>query len=142
MLSLATPRKSTFRLTNSQGDALPVEVTTGAGARPAILLWACGASPPGLVDRLARSGFAVIALAPDPWPLTPGRSARDLELILDALTAGQLGPPPLSIGIAFVGGEPSPEVAGVADGARLPARVVSTTEEFDAMVSWFGERPT
>jgi hypothetical protein len=135
VLSLATPRKSTFRLTSSKGEVLPVEVTSGAGARPAVVLWPSGDFPPGLVDRLARAGFAVVTLA-------TGHSAGDLGLILKALTTGRLGPPPLSIGIAFVGGEPTPEVAGVADGAQLPARTVSAPEDFDAMVSWFGERLT
>ena len=41
---------------------MAVEVTSGGGQRPVAVL--CGPLKPGLAERLARAGFAVVSFAP------------------------------------------------------------------------------
>ena len=58
---------------------MAVDVTSAAGQRPVVVL--CGPRP-GLAERLARAGFAVVSFEP------PG--APSLEVALDALGRGVL----------------------------------------------------
>ena len=59
---------------------MAVQVTSAAGPRPVVVL--CGRPKPGLAERLARAGFAVVSFDP------PG--AAGLSLALDALGRGVL----------------------------------------------------
>src|SRR2546427_6283749 len=77
---MATPSKRSFRLSGAAGSPVAVEVTSAAGQRPVVVL--SGRPTPGLGERLARAGFAVVSFAP------PG--APELEIVLDALGRGVL----------------------------------------------------
>jgi len=76
-VTVATPTKRSFRLTGASGPDVAVDVTSGAGRRPVVVL--CGPVP-GLIERLARAGFAVVSFDP------PGSSG--LTGVLDALERG------------------------------------------------------
>jgi hypothetical protein len=77
---MATPATRSFRLTGAAGSPVAVEVTSAAGQRPVVVL--SGVPRPGLAERLARAGFAVVSFEP------PG--ATSLEVALDALGRGVL----------------------------------------------------
>ncbi len=59
---MATPAKRSFRLTGGTGSPVAVEVTSGGGQRPVAVL--CSPLKPGLAERLARAGFAVVSFDP------------------------------------------------------------------------------
>jgi hypothetical protein len=76
---VATPAKRSFHLDAGAGASVSVEVTSAGGRRPVVVL--CGLLPE-LGARLARAGFAAVAVDP--------RAPRDLEIVLEALQRGAL----------------------------------------------------
>ena len=66
---------------------------TGGAARPALVVWP---SLPGVVDRLARAGFAVVTID---VPAAPGA----MDAVLSALGSGALGPVPPAVGLLALG---------------------------------------
>ena len=64
---MATPSKTSFRLTGADGGPLRGDIRTAGGARPAVVICHCfkgfkdwGFFPP-LADRLARAGFTAVS---------------------------------------------------------------------------------
>jgi len=91
-----------------------VEVTSAAGQRPVVVL--SGRPTPGLGDRLARAGFAVVSFDP------PG--APDLEIVLDALGRGVLDVDADSYALIEPRDDGSIALARAAAGVRVPGLVV------------------
>ena len=111
---MATPAKRSFRLTGAAGSAVAVEVTTAAGQRPVVVL--SGASQPGLTERLARAGFAVVSFDP--------LGAPTLELVLDALGRGVLEVDADTYALIEQRDDGSIALARAAAGVRVPGLVV------------------
>jgi len=91
-----------------------VEVTSAAGKRPVVVL--CGVPQPGLAERLARAGFAVVAFEP------PGAPA--LEIVLDALGRGVLDMDADTFALIEPRDDGSIALARAAAGVRVPGLVV------------------
>jgi len=91
-----------------------VEVTSAAGQRPVVVL--SGQPKPGLAERLARAGFAVVSFDP------PG--ASDLEIVLDALGRGVLDVDADSYALIESRDDGSVALARAAAGVRVPGLVV------------------
>jgi len=91
-----------------------VEVTSGGGQRPVAVL--CGPFKPGLAERLARAGFAVVSFDP---PGAPG-----LEIVLDALGRGVLDVDADSYALIEPRDDGSIALARAAAGVRVPGLVV------------------
>jgi hypothetical protein len=91
-----------------------VEVTTAAGQRPVVVL--SGQPKPGLAERLARAGFAVVSFDP------PG--ASDLEIVLDALGRGVLAVDADRYALIESRDDGSVALARAAAGVRVPGLVV------------------
>jgi len=91
-----------------------VEVTSAAGQRPVVVL--SGRPRPGLGERLARAGFAVVSFDP------PG--APDLEIVLDALGRGVLDVDADSYALIEPRDDGSIALARAAAGVRVPGLVV------------------
>ena len=128
---MATPAKRSFRLTGAAGAPVAVDVTSAGGRRPVVVL--CGPVP-GLVERLARAGFAVVAFDP---PGSPG-----LDVALDSLERGLLDVEADS----YVLIEPRPDgsfaTARAAGGARVTGPVVpgaSAELATAAIVQWLAK---
>src|SRR5207247_2253894 len=111
---LATPAKRSFRLTGATGSPVAVEVTSGGGQRPVTVL--CGPLKPGLAERLARAGFAVVSFDP---PGAPG-----LEIVLDALGRGVFDVDADSYALIEPRDDGSIALARAAAGVRVPGLVV------------------
>lgn len=112
---MATPTVTPFELRGADGRPLRGEVRSGGGARPALVLW------PTLLaatERLARAGFTVVAIG---LPAV----AHDVDVVLDALRAGQLGPAPTRVA-----------VLGHGAGGREAARRAAAAGRADATVEW------
>jgi hypothetical protein len=99
-----------------------VDVTSAAGPRPVVVL---SGSLPGLTERLARAGFAVVSFDP------PG--AAGLEIALDALGRGVLDLDADSYALLEPRVDGSIAVARAAAGARMPGVVLRDDE---AAVQW------
>ena len=93
---------------------MAVEVTSAAGQRPVVVL--CGRLRPGLDERLARAGFAVVSFDP------PG--APDLEIVLDALGRGVLKVDADSYALIESRDDGSIALARAVAGVRVPGVVV------------------
>jgi hypothetical protein len=119
---LATPAKRSFRLTGAAGSPVAVEVTSAAGQRPVVVL---SGSLPGLTERLARAGFAVVSFDP------PG--AAGLEIALDALGRGVLELEADSYALVEPRVDGSIALARAAAGARMPGVVL---RDIEAAVRW------
>jgi hypothetical protein len=91
-----------------------VQVTSAAGQRPVVVL--CGQPRPGLAERLARAGFAVVSFEP------PG--ALGLEVALDALGRGVLEVDADSYALIEPREDGSIALARAAAGVRVPGLVV------------------
>jgi len=91
-----------------------VEVTTAAGQRPVVVL--SGESQPGLTERLARAGFAVVSFDP--------LGAPTLELVLDALGRGVLEVDADTYALIEQRDDGSIALARAAAGVRVPGLVV------------------
>ena len=129
---MATPAKRSFRLTGATGSPVAVEVTSAPGQRPVVVL--CGRPKPGLAERLARAGFAVVSFDP---PGAPG-----LEIVLDALGRGVLEVDADSYALIEPRDDGSIALARAAAGVRVPGLVVSDMPvEFAAaaIVQWLAK---
>jgi len=91
-----------------------VEVTSAPGQRPVVVL--CGRPKPGLAERLARAGFAVVSFDP---PGAPG-----LEIVLDALGRGVLEVDADSYALIEPRDDGSIALTRAAAGVRVPGLVV------------------
>lgn len=111
---MATPAKRSFRLTGATGSPVAVEVTSGGGQRPVTVL--CGPLKPGLAERLARAGFAVVSFDP--------AGAPGLEIVLDALARGVLDVDADSYALIEPRDDGSIALARAAAGVRVPGLVV------------------
>ncbi len=112
-------------MTGPAGTPVAVQVTSGGGRRPVVVL--CG-SLPGLAERLTRAGFAAVTFEPE----TPS----GLEIVLDALERGALGVEADRCALVEPRTDGSTAVARVAAGARTPAAIVPDVE---AIVSWLAK---
>jgi len=129
---VATPAKRSFRLTGTAGSPVAVEVTSAAGQRPVVVL--CGRTRPGLDERLARAGFAVVSFDP---PGGPG-----LEVTLDALGRGVLEVDADSYGLIEPREDGSIALARAAAGVCVPGLVVRdmpTELAAAAIVQWLAK---
>ncbi len=111
---MATPATRSFRLTGAAGSPVAVDVTSAAGQRPVVVL--CGVPRPGLAERLARGGFAVVSFEP------PG--APSLEVALDALGRGVLDVEADSYALIEPREDGSIALARAAAGVCVPGLVV------------------
>ena len=93
---------------------MAVEVTSAAGQRPVVVL--SGLPRPGLGERLARAGFAVVSFDPPGGP--------DLEIVLDALGRGVLDVDADSYALIEPRDDGSIALARAAAGVRVPGLVV------------------
>jgi len=109
-----------------------VEVTTAAGQRPVVVL--SGRPKPGLAERLARAGFAVVSFDP------PG--APSLEVALDALGRGMLEVDADSYALIEPHDDGSIALARAAAGVRVPGLVVRDLPDelaAAAIVQWLAK---
>ena len=111
---MATPAKRSFRLTGAVGSPVAVEVTTAGGQRPVVVSY--GRPKPGLAERLARAGFAVVSFDP---PGAPG-----LDIVLDALGRGVLHVDADSYALIEQRDDGSIALARAAAGVRVPGPIV------------------
>ena len=93
---------------------MAVEVTSAGGERPVVVL--SGAPKPGLAERLARAGFAVVSFDP------PGASG--LEIVVDALERGVLDVDADRYALIEPRDDGSIALARAAAGVRVPGLVV------------------
>jgi dienelactone hydrolase len=118
---VASPIKTSFRLTGADGGALRGDVRTAGGARPAVIIchgfkgfkdWGYF---PVTADRLARAGFAAVSFnfsgagvgddgetfdEPERFGRnTYSAQLADLDVILQALGSGALGFQPSAVGL-------------------------------------------
>ena len=129
---MATPATRSFRLTGAAGSPVAVEVTSAAGQRPVVVL--CGVPRPGLAERLARAGFAVVSFEP------PG--APSLEVALDALGRGVLDVDADSYALIEPREDGSIALARAAAGVCVPGLVVRDMPidlAAAAMVQWLAK---
>src|SRR2546429_61307 len=111
-----------------------VGVTGGGGQRPVAAL--CGPLNPGLAERLARAGFAVVSFDP---PGAPG-----LEVALDALGRGVLDVDADSYALIEPRDDGSIALARAAAGVRVPGLVVGDMPvdlAAAAIVQWLADHP-
>lgn len=109
-----------------------MEVTSAAGQRPVVVL--CGPVP-GLVERLARAGFAVVSFHP---PGSPG-----LDIVLDSLERGMLELDADSYALIAPRDDGSLATARASGGVRVPGPVVrdpSAEGAAAAIVQWLAKR--
>jgi hypothetical protein len=115
-LAMATPTSRPFELRGADGSPLRGDVRSGGGARPALVVWP---TLQAATERLARAGFTVVSVA------LPA-AFHDVDIVLDALRAGELGPVPTRVAVLGHGAG-GREAAGRAAGAgRADATVVWT----------------
>ena len=129
---MATPATRSFRLTGAAGSPVAVEVTSAAGQRPVVVLY--GVPRPGLAERLARAGFAVVSFEP------PG--APSLEVALDALGRGVLDVDADSYALIEPREDGSIALARAAAGVCVPGLVVRDMPidlAAAAMVQWLAK---
>jgi len=118
---VASPTKTSFRLTGADGGPLRGDVRTAEGARPAVVIchgfkgfkdWGYF---PVTTDRLARAGFAVVSFnfsgagvgddgetfdEPERFGRTTySAQLADLDVVLRALGSGALGIDPSAVGL-------------------------------------------
>ena len=118
---MASPTKTSYRLTGADGGPLRGDVRTAEGARPAVVIchgfkgfkdWGYF---PVTADRLARAGFAVVSFnfsgagvgddgetfdEPERFGRTTySAQLADLEVVLQALGSGALGIEPSAVGL-------------------------------------------
>src|SRR5438034_99179 len=113
--SVRMPSRPTRR--RSPSPATPANnavATSGGGQRPVAVL--CGPLKPGLAERLARAGFAVVSFDP---PGAPG-----LEIVLDALGRGVLDLDADSYALIESRDDGSIALARAAAGVCVPGLVV------------------
>ena len=94
----------------------------------------CGVPKPGLAERLARAGFAVVAFEP------PG--AQALEIVLDALGRGVLDMDADTFALIEPRDDGSIALARAAAGVRVPGLVVRDMPlelAVAAMVQWLAK---
>ena len=113
---MATPTTKSFELRGADGSPLRGEVRTGGGARPALVVWP---ALPAATERLARAGFTVIAVA------LPA-AAHDVDVVLDGLRAGQLGPAPSGVAVLGHGAGGREAASRAARSGRVTATVIWT----------------
>ncbi|HET7296889.1 MAG TPA: hypothetical protein VFI66_07080 [Gemmatimonadales bacterium] len=114
---MATPTARSFRVAAPDGAPVAVRVTSGGGRRPTVVLFRL---PPGLVERLARAGFATVTLAPE----TQGA----LAAVIAALEGGTLGVQADRWALLEPGSDGSIAVARVTGGAPAPGVTAGDTE--------------
>lgn len=119
MPHVATPRKSDFSVPKASA---PWTLRSAGGSRPTLIVWGAPAVSDSILDRLARSGLAV---------LTPPAHATPADL------AAALASVPAPVRVAVVD-TPGPEVSQTLDARQIPWRRV--TSEWDEVPGWFTER--
>jgi len=113
---MATPTAKPFEVRGADGSPLRGDVRSGGGVRPALVLWP---ALPAATERLARAGFTVVAVA------LPA-AAHDVDVVLDALRAGQLGPAPSLVAVLGHGAGGMAAAGRAVAAGRVAATVIWT----------------
>ncbi|HEX4628002.1 MAG TPA: hypothetical protein VH137_04360 [Gemmatimonadales bacterium] len=121
---MATPTTRSFRLTEAAAGPVSVAVTTAGGRRPVVVLSGPLPDIPGMRDRLARAGLAVVSFEPSP---------DGLEVVLDGIGRGVLGVESDSYALVEPGPAGSLQVARGAGAVRVAA---VTVPGVDGLVQW------
>lgn len=119
MPHVATPRKSELSIPNASA---PWTLRSAGGSRPTLIVWGARAPSDSILDRLARSGLAV---------LTPPEHATPPDL------AAALASVPAPVRVALVE-TPAADVPKILDARQIPWRRV--TSEWDELPGWFTEQ--
>jgi len=125
--TLATPTRQTFRLAT-----VSVEVTSGGGTRPVVVL---EGALDTLAGRLARAGFATVTFE--------AHASGDLDLVLEALRRGALGLRAERYGLVERADDGSILLTRVEAGARFPGSTVHAEppdRAVAAVVQWLTQQ--
>src|SRR5207245_2749017 len=123
---LATPTRTSFRLTGADGGPLQGDVRTAGAGRPAVVIChGLNASKdwgffPHVAERLARAGFTAVSFT---FPGPP--NVRDLDFVLQALGSGELGAVPKASGLL-----------GHSIGGAIAVQRAATDTQIGALVTW------
>lgn len=118
---MATPRKTDFVIPDASA---PWTLRSAGGSRPTLIVWGTRAASDSILDRLARSGLAV---------LTPPEHATPADLVAALASV----PPPVRVALVET---PAADVSKTLDDRQIPWRRV--TSEWDELPGWFGAQAT